>query len=115
VFIPGKPFQPSLMYSSKAAVAYLSEATLVQAPGLTLKHYTRLERPVSDKRSSLLLTFVNCGFENFYNICTRCTKTSVSSRRYFTSSFDVTTPSVFMSTLKLRGVDAAIKRFILRR
>jgi len=42
VFVPGKPFQPSPMFSGMGG-AYLSEApfrcsTLGQAPGLTHKH-----------------------------------------------------------------------------
>ncbi len=42
-FVPGKPFQPSLMFVGKAG-AYLSGApfqwtTLGYAPGLTRKHY----------------------------------------------------------------------------
>ncbi len=47
-FVLGKPFQPSLMFAVKAG-AYLTEApfrcsTLGQAPDLTHKHQTRLER-----------------------------------------------------------------------
>jgi hypothetical protein len=35
MFVPGKPFQPSLMFAGKAG-AYPSEAP--KAPGLTHKH-----------------------------------------------------------------------------
>ncbi len=57
---PCKPFQSSWTFASKA---YLSEAhfgcsTLRQAPGLTHKHYTWLERPATDKHSCLLWTRV---------------------------------------------------------
>jgi hypothetical protein len=46
VFVPGKTFQPSLMFASKA-------------PGVTIKHLIRLERIVRNKCSSLLGLFVN--------------------------------------------------------
>jgi hypothetical protein len=69
VFLPGKPFLPSLMSVGKAG-AYLSEApfgcsTLVLAPGLTQKHQTRLERLTRDKHSSLLRKFVNYDRKSF--------------------------------------------------
>ncbi len=46
VFVPGKPFKPSLMFAGKAR-AYLSEApsrcsTLGYSPGPTHKHLTKL-------------------------------------------------------------------------
>jgi hypothetical protein len=37
--------------------------------GLTHEHWTRLERPVKDKHSSLFQTFVNYVRKKFYNIC----------------------------------------------
>ncbi len=54
------------------AGAYPSEApfrcsTLGQAPGLTDKHYTRLERLAKDKHSSLLRKSVNYGHKKFYS------------------------------------------------
>jgi hypothetical protein len=75
VFVPGKPFQASKLFAIKAG-AYLTEAHFRQAPDLTLK-YTRLERLVKNKNSSLLRVFYKHGaHENreqkkFYNICTR--------------------------------------------
>jgi hypothetical protein len=61
MFVRDKPFQSSLKLASKAR-AYPSEApvkcsTLGKAPGLTHKHYTRMERPERDSR--LLQTFIN--------------------------------------------------------
>ncbi len=72
MFVPDKHFQPSLMFASKAG-ANLGEAlfrcsTQGQAPDLTSKHLTRLEKLASDKHFSLLQTFVNYGREKFYNI-----------------------------------------------
>ncbi len=62
VFFPGKPFQPSLVFASKAR-AYLSEAPFTYstleygyAPSLTNKHKTRLERLAREKH--LLITNV---------------------------------------------------------
>jgi hypothetical protein len=43
-------------------------ATLGLAPGITHKHYTRLERLAKDKRSSLLQIFLTYGYKKFYNI-----------------------------------------------
>ncbi len=65
MFVPGKPFQPSLMFAGKAR-AYPIEAhfrcyTVGQVPGLSHKHPTRLERLARDKHSSLLQKSVNCG------------------------------------------------------
>jgi hypothetical protein len=53
VFVSGKPFYHSLMFTSKVRV-YPSEApfrcfNLGLAPGLTPKHLTRLEKLVRDK------------------------------------------------------------------
>ncbi len=69
--MPGKPFQPSLIFAGNAG-AYLSEApfrssTLGYDPALNSKHYTRLEKLVTDKHSSLLGKFVNYDCK-FYNI-----------------------------------------------
>ncbi len=70
MFVPGKAFQPSLMFAGKAE--YLSEAQrcsiLGQAPGLTQKHKTRLESLAKDEHSSLLRKTVNCGRKKFYRI-----------------------------------------------
>jgi hypothetical protein len=69
VFVPGKPFQPSLMFANKTGV--LPCLTLVWSTFQVLnsrvgswtyrhpQHKTWLERPASDKHSSSLRTFVN--------------------------------------------------------
>ncbi len=67
--------KPIIMLARKAG-AYLSEAPFKyfrQALGPTHRHQTRQERLVRDKRSSLLLTFVNYGLEKVYNIGPRPT------------------------------------------
>jgi hypothetical protein len=74
VFVPDRPSQRSLMFVSKDG-AYPNEApgcsTLGQAPGLTHKQSTSLERPTRDKHSSFSRTFENYGRKKFYNIGTR--------------------------------------------
>ncbi len=70
MFVPGKTPQPSVMFAGKAG-DYLSEApfkrsALRYAPGLTNKHYTRLERLAGDKHSSLLRESVNYDRKKFY-------------------------------------------------
>jgi hypothetical protein len=72
VFVPDKPFQPSLMFVGKAG-EYPSEAsfrcsTLGWAPDLAHKHQTRLERLARDKHCSLLQKTVNYGCKKFYRI-----------------------------------------------
>jgi hypothetical protein len=71
-----KPCQGSVILASKA-IAYLSEApfrcsTLGQAPGLTYKYYTGLERPAKDKHSTLLRLFLNYGYRNVCSIAPCC-------------------------------------------
>jgi hypothetical protein len=61
--VPGQPFQPEIMFASKAG-AYPSEALR-----LTHKHLTRLERLAKDKHSSLLTAFINFEGKMFYKIC----------------------------------------------
>ncbi len=72
MLVPGKPFQSSLMFASKAE-AYLSEAsfrcsTQGKATGLSCKHQTRLERPARDKYPSLVQTIVDYSHKKLYNI-----------------------------------------------
>jgi hypothetical protein len=69
VFDLGKPFQFSLIFAVKAG-AYPSEAPLqvllsTVAPGLTHKHWARLERLAKDKHSSLLQKSINYGRKFF--------------------------------------------------
>jgi hypothetical protein len=63
-------FYLSLMFAGKAA-AHMSEApfgypTLGLAPGLTLKHYTRLERLAREQHYRLLQKLLNYGHKKFY-------------------------------------------------
>ncbi len=72
MFVPGKTFKPSQMFAGKAG-AYPIEAPfkcsiLGEAPGLAHSQYTRLERLVMSKPSSLIQKFVTYGRSEFYNI-----------------------------------------------
>jgi hypothetical protein len=71
VFVPCKPFKPSLMFVGKATGLPESGAPercfAWVGSGLTNKHYTGLERLAKDKRSSLLRKFVNYGCKKFYS------------------------------------------------
>ncbi len=71
MFVPGKPFQHSLVFAGKAETypsdAPLKCSTLGSAPGLTHKYKTRLERLARDKHSSLLRKSVNYGSKKFYS------------------------------------------------
>jgi hypothetical protein len=67
-----KPFQPSLMFACYTG-AHLWESpfrcsTLGQAPYLTRKHLTRLERPARDKHASLLRKLINYRHKKFFDI-----------------------------------------------
>jgi hypothetical protein len=72
VFVLHKPFQLNKRFVDKAG-AYLRvdhfECNLLGlTPGLSYKYWTRLERPTSDKHSSVLRKFVNSGRKKFYSI-----------------------------------------------
>jgi hypothetical protein len=58
VFVRGRPFHPNLMFLNKD-VTYLKSSTLWEAPVVTHKHLTMLERSAGDKHLSLLVTFVS--------------------------------------------------------
>jgi hypothetical protein len=80
VFVLANRFRPSLRFADKAR-AYPSEPILdtlliVQAPGLTPKHLTMLEKFARDKHSSLLQKSVNYEQKIFYNIGPRLGKVS---------------------------------------
>ncbi len=67
--LPSKPFQPSLIFASKAGT-HLNEATftcatLKWAPSLTHKRETRLERLAMDKHYTLTQNFENYGRKKF--------------------------------------------------
>ncbi len=65
MLVRGKSIQSVLIFVGKAR-AYLSKSSFrFSTPGLTFKHYTRLERLVRDKHTSLLRTFVNYGRKFF--------------------------------------------------
>ncbi len=58
MFVPGRPFQPRLKFANKTK-AYPSKAPLrystqEQAPVVTQKHYTRLEKPAKSKTVQLI-------------------------------------------------------------
>ncbi len=64
MLVPGKPFQPNIIFASKHG-AYLIEVLQGRGSGVTHKHSTRLEKLAKDKHSNLLLKFVNHG-QNFF-------------------------------------------------
>ncbi len=71
MFVPGKPFQPSLMFVGEARSLPWSGApersfTRVGS-GLTRKRKTRLEKLAVHKHSSLLRKSVNYGRKIFYS------------------------------------------------
>ncbi len=69
MFVPGRPFKPSL-FVGKAGV---TERCFTRVgSSLTSIHKTRLEKPVRDKHSSLLQAIVNDGHKKFYNVGNRC-------------------------------------------
>jgi hypothetical protein len=73
--VPGKPFQPSLMFTGKIG-AYQSKASFICStigltPDLYHNHKTSLKIPASDKHSSLLQKFLIYGRKKTFNIDTR--------------------------------------------
>jgi hypothetical protein len=58
MFVPGKPFQPSPIFGSKAAAAYPSEGHFRWSPLGLLALPTRLVRFAKDKHSGLFWLFV---------------------------------------------------------
>ncbi len=74
------------MFVGKAGAYPIEEpfrfSTLGQAPGFAHKQYTRLERLVGEKHSSLLQKFVSYGRKKFYN-------TGPRWRRWQRSSFKI--------------------------
>ncbi len=85
MFIPGRPFQPSLMLVSKVrSLPYsgASERFFTQVgSGPTHKHLARLERLSSDKRSCFLQTFENYRRKKFYNLDSRSSPSQTSSTK----------------------------------
>ncbi len=75
VFVPGKPFWPSLMFVREARSLPLSVAPerclTWGGSGLTSKYLTRLERLPRDNHSSLLRKSVNYNRKTFYSTGTR--------------------------------------------
>jgi hypothetical protein len=72
VFVPGKPFQLSLMFLDKARSlpkGGVPERYIAQVGScLTHKHRTRLERPARDKHPRFFGKFINYGHKKFCNI-----------------------------------------------
>ncbi len=75
MFVPGKPLQPSVMFTIKAEDylngAPLKKSTLILFNQGYPKHEARLEKLARDKHSSLLQRFVTYGRKKFYNIMPR--------------------------------------------
>jgi hypothetical protein len=73
VFVPGKPFQPSLLFVSKAGTFQVLHSRV----GFWTYRQT-LDK--AEKHSNLLQKFVNYGQKKFYNIRPRaqCYKTFLS-------------------------------------
>ncbi len=71
MFVPGKLFQPNLMFVGKARGLPKSGSPQrcfnLVGPGLASKHWTRLERLAKDKHSSVLRRSVNYGHNKFYS------------------------------------------------
>ncbi len=72
VFVPGKPFRPSLMFMGKARDVLQTAAPercfALVGSGLPNKHYTWLEKLATDNSSSLIRKFVTYGRKKFDNI-----------------------------------------------
>ncbi len=76
VFVPGKPFQLSLIFARSKIKAYLSgvpfrDSRLRVVDQTHQKHWTGLERLARDKHSRLLRKFINYGRKKFYNYGSR--------------------------------------------
>ncbi len=94
--------------------AYPSETpfrcpTLRQAPGLTHKQQTSLERLATDKHSSLLRTFVNYVRKKFYNIGHRMSVKSGSVSDHPTED-----PSIKIVKVLLLGTGESGKSTIVK-
>ena len=66
MFVPGKLFQPSLIFVGKAGAP--ERCFTREGSGLTCKHYTRLEKLAMDKHPSLLQKSVNYGQKSFITL-----------------------------------------------
>ncbi len=72
-YLNGAPLRKAPCLTSKHQIRLEGQGAyprgkLKQAPCLTGKHQTRLERPIKDKSSSSLGTFINYGRKKFYKI-----------------------------------------------
>ncbi len=101
-FVPGKPFQPSLMFVDMARSLHQSGFTQVGSD-LARKHQTKLEKLVRDQHNSLLRKFGKYSSRKFYNIgpLGQCYKSFYGRKlRLFVISQNVCPWQVFMySTL----------------
>ncbi len=67
---------------------YDRKTFIVQATGLTCKHYTRLERPARDKHSTLLEPFVSYKEKSVMNTTTGAKKLFSSSLVVFSNKLE---------------------------
>jgi hypothetical protein len=72
VFVPGKLFQPSLIFEGKSGacpISIVSKRRVTRvASGFICKHLTRMDKIAKSKHSSLLRKFLNYVRKKFYNI-----------------------------------------------
>ncbi len=89
MFVPSKPFQPSLIFVGKAKSLPWSRAPTRcfnhVGSGLALKYQTKLERNSRDKHSRLLRTFVNYGRKTPWLLITAVKRSIVQAHRQRTS------------------------------
>jgi hypothetical protein len=72
MFVPGKPFQPGLIFVIKVRSLPQSGAPersfIHVGSDDTRKYWTRLERLARDKHSSLLQILINYGYKRFMTL-----------------------------------------------
>ncbi len=95
-FVPGSPFQPSLMFVGQAWSLARERYSTRVCSRLTRKHQTRLERLSTDENQSLLGKLSNYGHKMFYKYApiTKCYKTFYG--RNFATSKDVCPQQAFL-------------------
>jgi hypothetical protein len=67
VFVPGKHFQPGLMFVGKAR-AYLAGGTFQVLYLGRLRSKSQRQERLARYKHKLVLTFINYSFKKFYNI-----------------------------------------------
>ncbi len=82
VFVPGKPFQPSLMFVSKCTtliqIGVFLRGSIQEGCGLYRKHQIKPERHDKDKHSSLLQTFIITDEKMFCNTWPRLSRNALA-------------------------------------